>query len=113
MLLTHCQITILLEVNHQGVRLACLAQQPNAPNWIVVDCMVSTQSDCSTTSFINLLNSNVLGCLATSNKHTHTHNPAHYQHNYQTLYTVLCKFLFSFPPPLPPSSGTEFLSLAS
>ena len=26
-------MTILLEVNHQGVGLACLAQQPNAPNW--------------------------------------------------------------------------------
>ena len=56
MLLTHCQITNLLEVNHQGVGLACLAQQPNAPNWIVVDCRVSTLGDCSTTSFINLLN---------------------------------------------------------
>ena len=40
--LTHCQITNLLEVDHQGVGLACLAQQPNPPNWIVVDCMVST-----------------------------------------------------------------------
>ena len=48
MLLTHCQITILLEVNHQGVGLACLAQKPNAPNWIVVDCRVSTLGDCST-----------------------------------------------------------------
>ena len=26
----------LLEVNHQGVGLACLAHQPNTPNWIVV-----------------------------------------------------------------------------
>ena len=47
-LLTHCQITNLLEVNHQGV--ACLAQKPNAPNWIVVDCRVSTLGDCSTSN---------------------------------------------------------------
>ena len=64
MLLTHCQITILLEVNHQGVGLARLAQKPNAPNWIVVDCMVSTLGDCSTTSFINLLNTTLMYLVA-------------------------------------------------
>ena len=59
-----CQITILLEVNHQGVELACLAQQPNTPNWIVVDCMVSTLGDCSTTSSINLLNTTLMSLVA-------------------------------------------------
>ena len=57
-------MTILLEVNHQGVGLACLAQKPNAPNWIVVDCMVSTLGDCSTTSFINLLNTTLVYLVA-------------------------------------------------
>ena len=57
-------MTILLEVNHQGVGLACLAQKPNAPNWIVVDSMVSTWGDCSTTSFINLLNTTLMYLVA-------------------------------------------------
>ena len=59
-------MTILLEVNHQGVGLyiACLAQQPNAPNWIVVDSMVSTLGDCSTTSSINLLNTTLMYLVA-------------------------------------------------